>query len=273
MNAGLVVYADTMTTELRARWKAGEKTIGGWCAIPSSISAELMSRAGFDWLCLDAQHGLMDEAETITMLQAIAIVGTPTLVRVAWNEPGRIGRALDAGAHGVIVPMVNTPEEAERAVAACRYPPEGHRSWGPIRHALAIDGFTPELGNQHAACAIMIETRQAVEGIDAILKTPGVDAVYLGPMDLSVSYGEGPGALLNTTKGLEVLRSIAEACERHDVMPGTHCPDLDAARTLGDLGFKMLNVSGDARFLRAGAEAVVATLSTGRVTGAAGGYA
>src|SRR4051812_13135015 len=111
-------------TSLRSRWEAGEPTVGGWCSIPSPISAELMSRAGFDWLCIDAQHGLMGYETMLGMIQAIGITRTPGLVRVAWNDPGLIGRALDVGAEGVIVPMVNSPEEAARAVSACRYAPE-----------------------------------------------------------------------------------------------------------------------------------------------------
>ncbi len=233
-----------------------------------------MSRAGFDWLCIDAQHGLMDYAQTLAMIQAISIVGTPALVRVCWNEPGEIGRALDAGAQGVVVPMINTPDEAERAVAACRYPPEGRRSWGPIRHALAADGFSPQVGNRLAACAVMIETREAVSGIDAILEVPGIDAVYLGPMDLSVSYGLNPGGLLASTEGEAIFRSIVAACERRGVAPGTHCPDLEAARRFRDLGFRMLNVSGDARFLRQGAAEVVAALGLAApATPGGGGYA
>ena len=192
-------------------------------------------------------------------------------VRVPDGQRHHVLRALEAGAAIVVVPMINTPEEASRAVAACRYPPEGRRSWGPIRHALAVEGFTPQTGNRLAACAVMIETREAVAKIDAILEVPGIDAVYLGPMDLSVSYGLDPGGLLKSAEGEQIFRSIVAACERHGVVPGTHCPDLDAAHRFRDLGFRMLNVSGDARFLRQGAAEVVAALGQGTPDASAGG--
>src|SRR5206468_7835530 len=141
------------------------------------------------------QHGLIDEAAMRGMVQAAAIRDTPVLVRVPWNEPGAIMRALDAGAEGVIVPMVNTVAEARAAAGASRYPPLGYRSWGPLRSGMAQRDFNPALGNEQVLCLVMIETHEAVENVDAILEVPGVDGVFVGPNDLAISHsGASEGA-------------------------------------------------------------------------------
>ena len=233
-------------------------SIGGWSTIPSSFVAEVMGRAGFDWVCLDAQHGLMGYHETLTMLQALAITGTPALVRVASNEYDLIGRVLDAGANGVIVPMVNTAEEARRAVEACRYPPVGLRSWGPLRPAMGVAGYSPAIGNDRTLCCVMIETRQAVDAADEILSVEGVDAVWVGPNDLSISYGKAPAAGLADPEMRVHLEAIVAACQRHHVWAGLHCPDLAATFTWREAGFRWFTVGADVGFLRQGATGVVA---------------
>jgi 4-hydroxy-2-oxoheptanedioate aldolase len=248
-------------TTLRERWRDGSgPTYGGWCAIPSAVSAELLSRLGFDWLCVDVQHGLIDYSEMLSMVQAIAIAGTPTLVRVPWNEPGAIGRALDAGADGAIIPMVDSPEDAERAVAAARYAPAGTRSWGPIRRTLADPSWAPERANELTCCVVMLETRQAIEGVEEIVSVPGVDAIYIGTMDLSVSYGYAPLELATNPEHQGVFEGVAAACARHGVIAGAHCPDVAVAARFRELGYRMLNVAGDLRFLRQGAESTLAQL-------------
>src|SRR6478672_9655800 len=124
---------DMKPNALKEKWRAGETVIGGWCNLPSSFSAEVMAHMGFDWLCVDTQHGLIDYTTAIPMLQAIGTTDTVPIVRVPVNEQSIIGKYLDAGAYGIIVPLVNNAEEAARAVAACRYPPHGIRSAGPTR--------------------------------------------------------------------------------------------------------------------------------------------
>src|SRR5207237_3503329 len=140
---------------LREVLTAGKPAIGAWCVIPGSFTAEAVAAAGFDWVCIDAQHGLIGYQEMLGMLQAVAGTGVPSRVRVPWNDPGWIMKALDAGAAGVRVPMVNTPEEAEAAVGACRYPPQGFRSWGPTRASLHAPTFSPETANRSVLCAVM----------------------------------------------------------------------------------------------------------------------
>ncbi len=148
---------------LRERWRAGESTVGAWCTIPSTWTAELAARSGHDWVVVDTQHGLIGYDMMLPMLQAISTTGVPSLVRVPWNEPGTIMKALDAGAGGVIVPMINSVAEAEAVVGACRYPPAGFRSMGPTR-ARVVDGDW-----RQPLCIVMVETVQAVEIVDDIL--------------------------------------------------------------------------------------------------------
>ena len=245
---------------LRELWDGGEVTIGGWCTLPNSFTAELMGRAGFDWVCIDTQHGLPGQDGMVPMLQALEITSTPAFVRVTWNEPDLIMRALDAGAQGVVVPMVNTADEARRAVGACRYAPDGYRSWGPIRAALGRADYSPETANRGVVCAVMIETTQAVENLDEILAVPGVDAVYVGPSDLAVSLGLQPAADPVEPAHIEAVERILAGCERHGIIAGIHCGSIEGARRWQQRGFRMLNVNNDATYVRATAVSVVQTL-------------
>ena len=248
-------------SSLRELWDRGGVTVGGWCVIPSPFSAELMGRSGFDWVCVDTQHGLIGFDQMAPMLQTLAVTGTPAFVRVPWNTPGDIMKALDAGAQGVIVPMVNSADEARRVVGACRYPPEGYRSWGPIRAALGVDGYSPEVGNRRVVVAVMIETADGVAAADEIVAVPGVDAVYVGPNDLAITHGMQPSADAFTDEHAELVTRVLAACQRHGVVPGIHCGSADTARRWRDRGFRMLNVTSDAVFIRTGASAVVKALA------------
>jgi 4-hydroxy-2-oxoheptanedioate aldolase len=248
-------------TTLRELWDGGGPTVGGWCVVPSAFSAELMGRSGFDWVCVDTQHGLIGYDQMALMLQALAITGTPAFVRVPWNSPGDIMKALDAGAQGVIVPMVNSAEEARRAVGACRYPPDGYRSWGPIRAALGVDGYAPATANRRIVVAVMIETVAGVEAAEEIVSVPGVDAVYVGPNDLAVTHGMSPSADAFGGEHAAVVERVLAACLRHGVTPGIHCGSVETARRWRERGFRMCNVTSDAIFLRTGAAQVVRSLA------------
>ncbi len=247
-------------TTLRELWDRGGVTAGGWCAIPSAFSAELMGRCGFDWVCVDTQHGLVGYDQMALMLQALSITGTPAFVRVPWNTPGDIMKALDAGAQGVIVPMVSSAEEARQAVGACRYPPDGFRSWGPVRAALGVDGYSPATGNRRVVAAVMIETAAGVAAADEIVAVPGVDAVYVGPNDLAVTHGMAPSADTFDERHSQVIRSILAACQRRGIVAGIHCGSVQTALRWREEGFRMLNVTSDAIFLRTAASRVVETL-------------
>jgi 4-hydroxy-2-oxoheptanedioate aldolase len=245
------------TNTVKEKWSRGEVTYGGWLSIPSSFSAEVMAHQGFDWLCIDMQHGVIDYQVAVTMLQAISTTAATPIVRVPWNEFGIIGRMLDAGAMGIIVPMVNTPGEARAAVAACRYFPAGARSYGPTRAALYAGADYFDHANEEVACIPMIETKQALAGLDDILSVPGIDAVYVGPADMSITLGLPPR--MDNGGAFEDARvAIAEGCKRHGVTAGTH-GNAHLARKHADAGYRMITVYHDVVALASGAAADLTT--------------
>ncbi len=237
---------------LRAIWAQQGVALGGWLTVPSSVSAEIMAHAGFDWVCVDMQHGLIDYAQMVHMLQGISSGRAVPLVRVPRNEPGIIGKSLDAGAWGIIVPMVNSREDAEAAVAACRYAPLGIRSYGPLR-ANYLTGFDYFDGaNRQVACIVMVETREAVANVEEIVSVPGVDAVYVGPADLSVTLGLPPAPDQAEPIFTDALERVVDACRRHDVVPGI-AGNADTAVKRLDQGFRLVEVASDAGLLGVGA--------------------
>ena len=241
----------TAARTLKSMLEMGRAALGGWCAIPSPFVAEVMGAAGYDWMCLDMQHGLIDYERGVGMLQALDISGTPTLVRVPWNESGIIMRMLDAGAVGVIVPMVNDGEEARRAADACRYPPHGSRSWGPIRAGMR-PGFDTTSSDEDMLCVVMVETMEACERIDEIVRTPGVDAVFIGPQDLRLSQ-KATDASAATIEPL--IDRVQEACRQHDVAVGIFCGSVEDAAAARARGLQLLAVGSDSRMLAAAARA------------------
>ena len=237
---------------LRAIWARGGAALGGWLTVPSSVSAEIMAHSGFDWVCIDMQHGLIDYSEMVHMLQGISSTDTVPLVRVPRNEPGIIGKCLDAGAWGIIVPMVNSKEEARAAVEACRYAPVGIRSYGPLRANLYAGSDYFARANDEVMCIVMVETRVAVERVDEIVSVPGVDAVYMGPADLSVTLGLAPAPDQADTIFTNALERVVDACRRHDVIPGIAGNALTAVKRL-EQGFQLVEVASDIRLLGVGA--------------------
>lgn len=239
-------------TSLRERWQAGEPTFGAWCTIPSSWTAEVAARSGHDWVCIDTQHGLIGYDVMLPMLQAIAASAVPSFVRVPWNEPGTIMKVLDAGAAGVIVPMVNSVAEARSAVGACRYPPDGYRSMGPIRaRAVSADWRLP-------ICVVMIETVQAVSRADEILAVPGIDAVFVGPNDLAVSAGLDSGYEGRHPEHRRLIETLASSARAHGVVAGIMCGSPEVALQWHRVGYQMLALESDTRLLTAASERIVA---------------
>lgn len=245
---------------LKGLWEQGQPALGGWLTVPSSFTAELFAHAGFDWVCVDMQHGLIDYQTGVEMLQALSTTDVTPVVRVPWNEPGIIMKSLDAGAYGVIVPMVNSRAEAEVAVAACRYAPEGIRSYGPVRANVygGRDYFAN--ANETVLCIVMIETRQAIDSVDEIVGTPGVDVAYIGPADLSVSLGYPPGPYHEDAGYAGAVQKVVDACERHGVIAGFHGGNPENARARIEQGFLFVEVASDAeammRAVRADLKAV-----------------
>jgi 4-hydroxy-2-oxoheptanedioate aldolase len=230
-------------SSLRERWQAGEPTFGAWCTIPSTWTAELAARSGHDWVCIDTQHGLIGYDLMLPMLQAIAAGGAPSFVRVPWNEPGTIMKALDAGAGGVIVPMVSSVDEARAAVGACRYPPDGYRSMGPTRASVVDRDWRLPI------CVVMIETVQAVERVDDILEVPGIDAVFIGPNDLAVSAGLESSYEGRDPEHRRMIELVARSCKAHGVTAGIMCGKPEVALQWRKVGFQMLALDSDTRLL------------------------
>lgn len=230
-------------TTLRTEWANGASTMGAWLSIPSTLSAEIAARTGFDYVCLDNQHGALDYQVSVGMIQAVLLGGSRPVVRAPWNEPGIVAKLLDAGAEGVIVPMVNTPDEAAAVVRSCRYPPHGTRSYGPT----IVGMRRPDYHSwSHANIAVipMIETAEAVASLDAILAISGIDAVYVGPADLSVSLGLPPRNNDGDAAFDDALASIVTTCRKAGVVPGIHTTAALVERRL-EQGFRMLTVSTD----------------------------
>ena len=238
---------------VKARWRAGEVALGGWLSLPDSLSAEIMANEDFDYVCIDMQHGAIDYQTALTMLQAISATATMPFVRVPWNEPGVIMKMLDAGAMGVIIPMVNSVAEARAAVAACRYHPDGNRSFGPLRATMYAGADYFAHANAEIACIPMIETEQALDQLDGILSTPGVDAVYVGPADLSITLGQPPG-MANEGRFEDARLRIAAACKAHGVIAGIHASAPLAEKHMA-AGFQLVTISSDQGGMRAAARA------------------
>ncbi len=239
-----------MSNSMMQTWESGGETLGCWLSMPSTHAAEIASNTDFDYVCVDMQHGLADYQVAVDMIGAIARgAGSSTpIVRVPWNEPGIIGRMLDAGARGVVIPMVNSRAEAEVAVRACKYPPVGARSFGPVlagTRASEPGSNYFDIANDTNACIPMIETRAAVEALEDILSTPGVDAIYVGPADLSISYGYGPGYSDEHDDYREALEHIAKTCNAMGVVAGIHCTAALSANRRAK-GFRMQTVGSDA---------------------------
>ena len=239
-------------------WRNGGQTVGAWLTVNSAFSAEVMANQGFDWLCIDAQHGLLDYTDAVHMLQAISTTDTIPFVRVPWNDPATIMKMLDAGSYGVVVPLVNNRAEAEAAVAACRYPPLGIRSYGPVRAAIYGGADYPAWANDEIACIVMIETAEALQNLDDIMSTPGVDAAYIGPSDLAYAIGLEPRGDNDDPEHVETVQRIFEAAKRHGVAPGIHTGGVEYTNRYLKMGFQMVTLGADRGFMSAKAAADLA---------------
>lgn len=245
---------------LRRIWRRGEAAVNGWLSIPSAFSAEVMAHQGFDSLTVDMQHGVVDYQVAVTMLQAVSTTSAVPLARVPWNDPAWIMKILDAGAYGVICPMINTPADAEALVAACKYAPRGYRSWGPVRALIYAGADYKDHADDELLVMPMIETAEAVKNLDDILSVPGVDAVYVGPADLSLTLGCTPKLDQTEAPVVEALQRIAEACRRHGVVAGIHNATAAYALRMVAAGFQFVTLASDSRFLAAKAADEVAAV-------------
>jgi 4-hydroxy-2-oxoheptanedioate aldolase len=245
-----------MANRLRQR-AATEACFGAWCTTPSPFAAEVLAGEGFDYVCVDCQHGLIHYDAMWPMLQAMRYADATPVVRIPFNDTSWFGKALDAGAEGVIVPMVNSRADAERAAAATHYPPHGVRSFGPVRSAMVV-GADPDTVNREVLCLVMIETAEAVEHADEICSTPGVDGVYIGPADLAISLGVGLAKMFEAQTHVDAIDHIRETAVSNGLIPGIHTGGGAQARNLADAGFRMCTLSSDAAWLRQTAQAELA---------------
>lgn len=246
--------------EFAARIRARERAVGYWVVMDAPAGTERVARQGYDYVCLDAQHGLFDDGGMRTGVLAVDAAATArvqgarvsvALVRVGANDPHLIGRALDAGAAGVIVPLVNGPEDAAAAVAAVRYPPHGVRSYGPMRSGLRI-GPVPAAADDSVVVLAMIETPQGLDSVEEICAVPGLDGVYVGPSDLTLAVGGAhPGDPAVAEEFEAALKRVREVAADAGVAAGIHTPDgASAARRLGE-GYTFASVASDVTHLEA----------------------
>ncbi len=247
--------------KLKEIFKQNKSVINGWLQIPSSFSAEVMAHQGWDSLTIDMQHGVIDYPNALQMLQAISSTDTIPMARVNWNEPGQIMKILDAGAYGVICPMVSNREQAEKFVQACQYPPRGYRSFGPIRGLIYGGSDYADHANDEILKLAMIETKEALENLDKIMGTPGLDGIYIGPADLSLAIGELPG--FDKPEGsptYEQITNILKHAKKNNIVAGIHNGTPEYAQKMIDIGFQLVTVGSDQRSMSAGAKEIVSKL-------------
>jgi len=241
-------------------WRSGGYAINGWLHLPSSFAAEVMAHQGWDSLTIDLQHGLIDYQVAVTMLQAISTTSVVPTARVPWNDPVIIMKLLDAGCYGIICPMINTRAAAEAFVGACRYPPRGYRSFGPTRATIYAGSDYPDEADQQVIAMAMIETVQAVENIDDILSVPGLDAIYIGPADLSQSMGGSERSHPTEPRLVAALDTILAAAHRHAVVAGMYCGSPGYAARMVNKGVQFVTVLSDWRLMAAASQATIAAI-------------
>jgi 4-hydroxy-2-oxoheptanedioate aldolase len=243
--------------KIRQLWADGHPVLNGWLGISNPFTAEIMAQQGYDALTIDMQHGAIGYDGAFPMLQAMRASGTPTMVRVPWLDPADIMKALDAGAYGIVCPMVNSRAEAERLVSYVRYPPQGTRSYGPIRAVFSAGKDYAEHANKEIVCLAMIETAEAYENLDEILCTAGLDGIYIGPADLTLSiFGEqfGPGFDRREPEILQIIKDIARRAHLSGMRAGLHTASPQYASDAIDWGFDLVTVSTDVRLLVEGVQ-------------------
>lgn len=248
-----------MANKVKDVWAAGKVVVNGWLAIPSGFSAEVMAQCGFDSVTVDMQHGVQDYQSMIQCFQAMQAHPVTPMVRVPWNEPGIIGKVLDGGAYGVICPMINTKEEAERFVQYAKYPPRGTRSNGPIRAMMyGSAGTYQQTANDETLCIPMIETKTAVENLESILDVKGVAGVYIGPSDLGFSYGLHPTLDRTEPEIIKIYERIVKECDKRGIFPGIHCSGAAGAALAIERGFKLVTILNDSGLLAMSAKSHIA---------------
>ncbi|MBM3486553.1 MAG: 2,4-dihydroxyhept-2-ene-1,7-dioic acid aldolase [Alphaproteobacteria bacterium] len=237
------------TNRIRELWAAGKPVVNAWLQIPSGFSAEVMAHMGWDAVTVDMQHGVVDYQAAVQMFTAISTTAAVPMARVPWNDPAIIMKVLDGGAYGLICPLVNDRAEAERFVGACRYPPEGYRSSGPIRAALYGGPDYIQHANTTIVTMAMIETREAIANLDAITATPGLDGIYIGPSDLSMTHGGSPGLDQTDPRIVALIEKALAAAKRNGIKAGIQTNNVTYAKRMVALGFDLVTIFSDTRLM------------------------
>jgi 4-hydroxy-2-oxoheptanedioate aldolase len=246
---------------LKALWSERAATLNGWCTIGNPFVAEIMANQGYDSVTLDLQHGTLDYSDMLPMLQAMQASGTVPMVRVPWREPGIIMKALDAGAYGIICPMINSAEQASEFVSYTKYPPLGQRSYGPTRVSVAAGADYGRSANGEVLSFAMIETAQGMAELQEIARVPGLAGIYVGPADLTLGLTKGrlpAGFDREEPEMIAALKEIARACNANGIIAALHCSSADYAHRAISWGYRMTTVSSDTRLLSGSAAASIA---------------
>lgn len=244
--------------KLKTLWQSGGAAVNGWLAMATSASAEAMAHCGWDSITIDIQHGLVDYSDALPMLQALSTKDATPMARVPWLDEGYIMKMLDAGCYGIICPMINNRAQAERFVASCKYAPIGYRSFAGARNTLyGGPGFNPKVANERVLAIAMIETTEALENLDAIMSTPHLDGIYIGPSDLGLSMGREARIDQTDPIVVEAIDRIIAAAKKHKVAPGIHCGSPAYAAQMIDKGCQLVTISSDMGILQNAATAAV----------------
>jgi len=243
---------------IKDKMSRGECTTNGWCALGSSYGAELLGHAGFDSVTVDLQHGMFDFTQAVAMLQALSASPAVPFVRSPWNDTAGIMHLLDAGAYGVICPMINNRAEAERLVAACRYAPQGMRSYGPARGLLYGGPDYFQHANDEIVAFAMIETLEGIKNLEEILATPGLDGVYIGPNDLALVLGAKPGSDLTDQRCIDTIAHILARAKAHQKFAGIFCASGQVGAIRRKQGFHLVTLTHEGSYLSQGAKAHIA---------------
>lgn len=247
-----------LENKVRTLWNEGKPVINGWLAIGNAFTAEIMAEQGYDSLVIDIQHGLLDYTQAVQMMQATRMSGAVPIVRVPWLDPAEIMKSLDAGAYGILCPMINNREQAEQLVSCMRYPPEGNRSFGPVRAVYSAGADYASKANDEVFCLAMIETAEGMKNLQEIVTTPGLDGVYIGPADLSLGLTNGrlaPGFDREEPEMIEAFQTILKAAHDAGIKACMHCGSPEYAKRAVDWGFDFVTLLNDARLLTAAAAA------------------
>lgn len=251
------------TNRLRDLLASGETAVSAWMSIGSPYLAEVLSHCGYDTVTVDLQHGMFDLETAVTLLQAVGAGPATPMARCPSKDPAVIGKLLDAGAYGIVCPNINSADEALAFVSACRYPPQGERSFGPARGLLYGGPDYLEHADSTILTWAMIESASGLENLDAILATPGLDGVYVGPNDLALSLGESPAAGAATGRTAEALAHVARAARGAGRWAGVFCADSAIALHMIELGYDLVTPGNDVGVMRQAAHDRIATVRGG----------